>query len=214
MTSRLVLFLALCGAAGCGARSNPTDAKKEADPDPRWPVGEFSLTERSGKTVTDRDLRGTVWVASFIFTECSGPCPVVTSNMGRLQSELADELKSGKVKLVSFTVDPERDTPEKLRQYADARKADAQNWLFLTGDEKQIHRLLRENLKQGIGRNPNEDVKPGEEFIHSTRLVVVDQEGKVRGFYDGVPSPNSPTAEADFDANLARLKARVRTLLK
>src|SRR3954469_23761172 len=144
-----VLLAAGCGfavlaAAGCGAwggsRTVTTPARPE-QPDLDYPVGEFSLTERSGKTVTDKDLRGKVWIGSFVFTRCTGPCPAVTNTMGRLQTELKDELKAGTVKLVTFTVDPARDDLKALRDYANARQADPDNWLFLTGDEKTIHKL-------------------------------------------------------------------------
>src|SRR5207237_235111 len=113
------------------------------------PVGSFALTERSGKTVTDQDLKGKVWIASFVFTRCTGPCPQVTATIARLQSELAGEPD---VRFVTFTVDPGRDDLATLRQYAAHFKADPERWLFLTGDEAAIHKLLQERFKQATGR--------------------------------------------------------------
>src|SRR5581483_556163 len=117
MTARLLPLLALF-LAGCGAVADPRSTPSPEPPDLDFPVGTFRLTERSGRTVTEQDLRGKVWVASFIFTRCTGPCPQVTSTMRRLQSELGDELQAGRVKLVTFTVDPEHDDLRKLREYA------------------------------------------------------------------------------------------------
>ncbi|VTT96944.1 Uncharacterized protein OS=Planctomyces maris DSM 8797 GN=PM8797T_04800 PE=4 SV=1: SCO1-SenC [Gemmataceae bacterium] len=212
--TRLSLLLILACFAGCGpvGRSTATSNKTaQADPDPGWQVEPFTLTERSGRTVTDKDLRGTVWVASFIFTRCSGPCPSVSSTVTRLQKELKDEPG---VKFVTFTVDPIRDDLGTLKEYANARGADPEKWLFLTGDEAAIHKLMKESFKQAVGRKDGPDVKPGDEFAHSTRLMVVDRNGVVRGLYAGMPDERIPDSQADFDANLARLKGRVKELLK
>ncbi len=210
---------AMCSlfALGCGLPAHPGTGThtNTVDLDPGWKVGTFSLTERNGDTITDESLRGKVWIASFVFTRCTGPCPAVSSTVARLQSELKD-VPADKLKLVTFTVDPKRDDLASLREYADARKADPKRWLFLTGEEETIHKLLREQFKQAIGRNEGPDVKPGDEFAHSTRLMVIDRDGVIRGIYAGLPDERLSDAEAkaDFDANLARLKKRVSELLK
>src|SRR5262249_10371699 len=209
MTARLIPLLALL-AAGCGATAGPQPTPLPDSPDLDFPVGSFSLTERRGKTVTEQDLRGKVWVASFIFTRCTGPCPQVTSTMRRLQSELADELQAGRVKLVTFTVDPEHDDLRKLREYADGRGADPNNWLFLTGDEATIHKLLREQFKLAVGRRTGPNVDPGTAFDHSPRLVVVDKEGVIRAMYPGIRDDSFPDADATFEQDLSRLKDKVR----
>ena len=207
MTLRLLPLLALV-LAGCGGA--PRATQKE-DIDPRWPVGPFSLTERSGKTVTDKDLRGSVWVASFVFTRCTGPCPSVAATVGQLQRELKDEPR---IKFVTFTVDPARDDLSTLREYAAARQADPERWLFLTGDEKTVHEIIVKQFKQGVSPNPGPDVKPGDEFAHSTRLLLVDTEGVIRGYYPGLYDPEAHASQQDFAADLDRLKARARELLK
>jgi cytochrome oxidase Cu insertion factor (SCO1/SenC/PrrC family) len=193
--------------AGCGV-SSPTPP---ADVDPGWQVGPFSLTERSGKTMTDKDLRGSVWVASFVFTRCSGPCPTVSSTMTKLQKEFKDEPD---VKLVTFTVDPARDDLSTLREYANQRGADPNRWLFLTGEEKTMHTLLVEQFKQGVQKHLEPDVKPGEEFEHSTRLLVIDKNGVIRGIFPGMADTKRHDADTAFASDLDRLKARVRELLK
>jgi cytochrome oxidase Cu insertion factor (SCO1/SenC/PrrC family) len=216
MTRRLfpfvVLFAAGCGAWG-GSRTATTPTQPE-QPDLDFPVGEFALTERSGKPVTDKDLRGKVWIGSFVFTRCTGPCPAVTNTMARLQAELKDEMKAGTVKLVTFTVDPARDDLKALKDYANSRQADPDNWLFLTGDEKTIHKLLREQFKQAVERKFGPDVQPGDEFGHSTRLILVDKNGVIRGTYDGLPDEGFPGGKDRFETGLVRLRDRARELLK
>lgn len=222
MTRRILLFavpVALAGllgtlaVVGCGAAglSRPTEP---TPPDLDFPVGEFALTERSGAKVTDKDLRGKVWVSSFIFTRCSGPCPAVTQTMRRLQDDFAPELQSGNLKLVTFTVDPDRDDLTQLNVYADARQADKSNWLFLTGDKKTIHTLCREQFKQAIEQKVGDDIKPGDEFGHSTRLILVDKNGTIRAMYEGLPDDEMPDGKERFETGLARLKGRTRELLK
>jgi cytochrome oxidase Cu insertion factor (SCO1/SenC/PrrC family) len=178
-----------------------------ADPgDVDWELPDFSLTERSGRAVTRQDLLGNVWVADFVFTRCSGPCPLVSTTMARLQKELA--ARPG-VLLVSFTVDPGHDDPAVLSRYAESYGADPERWLFLTGPEGDVYRLLRDGFKVGVAMNPGQDA--GNAVTHSTRLAVVDRRGHVRHFYDGAPNPANETPE-DFDQNLRRLLQKVADL--
>lgn len=221
MPRRILLFAvpaALAGllgtlaVVGCGAMSK-SGVTGPTQPDLDFPVGEFTLTERSNKKVTDKDLRGSVWVSSFIFTRCNGPCPAVTQTMRRLQDDFKDELAGGKLKLVTFTVDPERDDLKALNEYANARQADPNNWLFLTGDKKTIHTLCREQFKQAIEHKVGPDVKEGDEFGHSSRLFVVDKNGVIRAMYEGLAG-DAPDDKERFEAGLVRLKERTRELLK
>jgi protein SCO1 len=212
--TRRIFPIIFAFAAGCGAWGGTRTPTQPTQPDLDFPVGEFALTERSGKRVTDKDLRGSVWIGSFVFTRCTGPCPAVTQTMARLQSELKDELKGGKLKLVTFTVDPARDDLKALNDYANNRQADPNNWLFLTGDEKAIHKLLQEQFKQVVERKLGPDVKPGDEFGHSTRLVLVDKNGVIRAMYEGLPDDEFPDGKERFESGLSRLKDRARELLK
>jgi cytochrome oxidase Cu insertion factor (SCO1/SenC/PrrC family) len=203
----LLLFLPLA-AVGCG--SVVTTGRDPGPPDLDFPVGAFTLTERSGRTVTADDLKGKVWVGSFVFTRCTGPCPAVTATVARLQAELpAGEYPD--LRFVTFTVDPERDDPAELRRYADHFKADPDRWLFLTGDEATVHKLSRDRFKLAAGRKAGPDVKPGDEFEHGTRLAVVDKAGVIRGLYDGMLDPEYGDRDR-FEAGLARLKAKVKEL--
>lgn len=142
-------------------------------------VPDATLIERSGRQVGFNDLRGQVWVADFIFTRCAGTCQLMTAQMASLQKSLK---KAGNVKLVSISVDPEYDTPEKLTSFADRYQADGGRWLFLTGSEEQIQRLATEAFKLPM----MEGTDPKEPIIHSTRFVLVDGDGNIRGYYDGL----------------------------
>ena len=207
---RLGLVFACLIFAFPACKPSPTNSPANPANDLSFPIGEFSLTERNGTTVTNADLRGKVWIASFVFTRCTGPCKPVTATMARLQSELADRAD---VRFVTFTVDPSHDNASELRSFASFFRADAKRWLFLTGEEKEIHRLMRDSFKPATARN--EKAKdPGEGFDHSTRLVVVDRDGNVRGFFDGIPDPNVEGSDAAFERGLKQLKEKVDALLK
>ena len=158
-----------------------TSSLHAADQKNLWdPAGieDFSLTECHGQTVTKADLLGKPWLASFVFTRCAGPCPKVSQEMQILQKRL----QGLDVRLVSFSVDPQTDTPEVLRTYAEYYHADPQRWWFLTGDKEGIHRLIRRSFRMIV----DEDTKqtPGFEVIHSTEIMHVDAAGVVRGRYN------------------------------
>jgi protein SCO1/2 len=157
-------------------------------------VPSFSLTERSGKTITNDDLKGKIWVADFIFTTCPGPCPIISANMAKLQSKLAGD---SRVQLVSFTVDPKDDTPAVLSAYADRLGADSQHWWFLTGPEKPLYDLIQNGFYQAVQDNHGKQLEPGQYVVsHSTYMALVDSHGTLRGFYQGL--------DADDQANLLK----------
>lgn len=140
-------------------------------------VPPFTLTERSGRTVEAADLAGSPWVADFIFTRCAGPCPMMTQRLARL----GDRLPPG-VARVSFSVDPDYDTPEVLTAYAERFGAGG-DWLFLTGERQAIWDLSVQGFKLTAGEasgTPNEHGP----VLHSTRFVLVDGHGRIRGYYD------------------------------
>ncbi len=141
-------------------------------------VPDFTLTERSGEKLPLNDLKGKVWIADFIFTNCGGSCPIMSSTMANFQEQLKDVRN---ILLVSFSVDPERDTPDVLRQYAELYKASPSRWLFLTGEKNTIGYLTREGFHLAIASDSTSAVEP---IIHSTMFVLVDREGVIRGYYD------------------------------
>jgi protein SCO1/2 len=140
-------------------------------------VPNAKLIERSGRALALDELKGHIWVATFIFTRCGGSCPAMSSKMEDLQESLK---KAGDVRLVSFTVDPENDTPERLRAYADGYNADKERWLFLTGAKAQMQDLAKNAFHLTV--EPGGD--PKEPIIHSKRFVLVDQSGHIRGYYN------------------------------
>ena len=143
-------------------------------------VPAFTLTERSGKKVSGDDLKGKVWIAHFFFTCCTQGCPQTSAQMQRLQ----DYFRGKKdVALVSFSVWPENDTPETLTRYAADRGADPEQWLFLTGNEKDMSAVVQDGFFQTVLRD--ESKEPGQRVAHSFSLVVVDREGRMRGYVDG-----------------------------
>ncbi len=189
----LPLLLCLCGA------SFPDDDLGT--------VGDFSLTERDGRTVHRDDLLGKIWIASFEFTRCTAGCPQISATMKQLQADFA---RYADVRLVTFTVDPEHDRPEELREYAKHYGADAERWLFLTGDEKTIYQLLEKSFHLPAQKNTDGDL--GNAVMHSPKLVLVDRQGRIRGYFDGRPDSQSTDAEHDYQTNLRKLKAKVTAL--
>jgi cytochrome oxidase Cu insertion factor (SCO1/SenC/PrrC family) len=165
--------------------------------EPFGTIPDFALLERSGKSLRLGDLRGTVWVADFIYTSCRDTCPLQTAEMAKLQEDFKQKMA---VRLVSISVDPEKDTPEVLSHYADRYKADANRWLFLTGGKDEIRRLVEEGFRLSA---PMSDGSGTDGVIlHSPRFVLVDKEARIRGYYD------SRDGEA-----LARLRKDIATLL-
>jgi protein SCO1/2 len=143
-------------------------------------VPEFTLTERDGSVIGLQQLRGKIWVADFIYTTCADTCPLQTAMMAKLQDEYAAKPD---IQLVSFTVDPERDTPQALTLYADRYQADAKRWYFLTGQRNRILRLVQEGFHLAVAAIPN-DSDPSGTIPHSARFVLVDKEARIRGYYD------------------------------
>jgi protein SCO1/2 len=138
-------------------------------------VPNFTLTERSGKNVSLDDLKGQVWVADFIFTNCADSCPMMSNRMKDLQETA---IQNG-VRLVSFTVDPNRDTTEVLKSYADQYGAQGDRWLFLTGKEEYIHQLAIKGFHLGVEKAQEENP-----ILHSNKFVLVDRRGRIRGYYE------------------------------
>jgi protein SCO1 len=156
----LILFL----LSGCGPHASSLPVF--------YDVPEFELIAQDGQPFHSKVLRGKVWVADFIYTTCPGPCPRMTSQMREVQNAV---IKMADVKLVSFTVDPERDTPAVLAAYAKTHGASTEDWYFLTGPESTLQKLDKDTFKLG-------DLNSALE--HSTRFVLVDRQSRIRGYYD------------------------------
>jgi len=144
-------------------------------------VPKFELTNQYGEPFGSKDLKGKIWVADFIFTRCSGPCPLMSNRFAQLQKSIIQ--KEG-IQLVSFTVDPNYDTEEVLRSYGKKYQAKKDFWHLLTGKKNEIYDLS----VNGFHLMAEADLQSEHAFIHSTKMVLVDREGKIRSYYDGSDS--------------------------
>jgi protein SCO1 len=144
----------------------------------------FELVNQDAQPFGSGQLLGKIWIADFIFTSCPGPCPIISSRM----SELQKPLEATDIHLVSFTVDPEKDTPEVLRAYAEKLHAQPDRWDFLTGARAKIYALVRDGFKLAVSDGSDETGMP----VHSTRVVLVDRHGAIRGYYDAL-APDAVT---------------------
>ncbi len=163
-------------------------------------VPQFSLIRSDGTTVTRADFDGRPWVADFIFTTCAGVCPILSTRMGELQATLA--ARELDARLVSISVDPTRDTPDALRRYAERYSADGDRWWFLTGERDALYDLIGKGFLLSVAeRTPGAVDDGGELITHSDRFVLVDREGRIRGYYHGT----DPEAVDRLVTDLARL---------
>ncbi|AOP15476.1 SCO1 protein [Bacillus licheniformis] len=174
----LTVFLSSCGTSKI---DNPLN----------YDVQSFSFQNQDGKAVTLESLKGQVWVADFIFTNCETICPPMTSHMAELQKQMEEE--NLQARIVSFSVDPENDTPEKLKKFAANYPLSFQNWDFLTGySQEEIEKFALKSFKSIVKKPEDED-----QVIHQSSFYLVDQNGKVVKDYDG--ARNTPYDEIIAD---------------
>jgi protein SCO1/2 len=155
-------------------------------------IPDFRLTSQKGESIGLAQLQGKVFVANFIFTSCQGVCKKMSTQMTRVQQAFE---KEAQVKLLSFSVDPERDSVAALQQYAARYGANDDQWLFLTGSKPEIYKLAMEGFKLPVMEAPS--VVP--DFIHSEKFILVDANRHVRGIYDG-------TSVDDIDRLIIEIK--------
>ena len=171
-----------------------------------WHAPEFALVDQDGDTLRSSDLAGTVWVASFVFTHCTDVCPRITREMAHLRDSLrGDRLLGQQVRLLSFSVDPARDSPGVLREYADKYGGSpASEWAFLTGDPPEmVQRMIEQGFHLAATPLPAgpEDTIAGYQVMHSVRVELVDRTGQVRGTYQAT----DPEAMERLATDLRRL---------
>jgi protein SCO1/2 len=152
-------------------------------------VPSFELTNQDGQPFGSAQLNGKIWIADFVYTTCPGPCPMISSRMSELQTPLAKT----DVHLVSFTVDPAKDTPKVLHTYAETLHAEPGRWDFLTGSQSIIYNLSRDGFKLAVSDGSEEKGIP----VHSTRMILVDRHGQIRGYYDAIEPDAITTLVAD-----------------
>jgi protein SCO1 len=152
-------------------------------------VPSFQLINQNGQAFGSAQLAGKIWIADFIYTTCPGPCPMISSRM----SELQKPLEKTDVHLVSFSVDPEKDTPEVLRGYAEKLQAEPVRWDFLTGPKSTIYKLSHDGFKLAVSDGSDAEGIP----VHSTRMALVDRHGQIRGYYDAAEADAMTKLVAD-----------------
>lgn len=159
-------------------------------------IQDFHFTDQDGKTITQDSFKESVYVTDFFFTTCHSICPVMSSQMERIYTKYKG---NNEVKFLSHTVDPEIDTVEQLKAYAIKHNADAAQWMFVTGDKKELYDIARTgyllNAEQGDG-GPDD-------FIHTQNFALIDKDKRIRGFYDGTDSTEMNKLMVDIDVLLA-----------
>ncbi|MEM9381670.1 MAG: DUF420 domain-containing protein [Planctomycetota bacterium] len=217
----LVLTGLLVPAAHPGLAQELSEGTPAPDaPSLPYAVPDFEFVDRSGASVTRESLLGQPWIGVPFFVKCTGPCPSITRD---ISERLMPLLEGTPIRVVSFSLDPTIDTPDKLDTYAEAFGADDERWLFVRSDsEKEMHRFLNEGLKVPVQRDPEAE-DPGLAIVHGTRMPVVDAEGRIAGWYElRDPSLDSPVsgeigipideAEPILVGRYALLAARARAL--
>ena len=189
MAVSFVLLLISTGLASVTLWNTVYREEARTDLPVYYGVPAFSLTDSRGQRFSREDVEGKVWVAEFFFTSCPGICPVMMTQMARLAEAYEDEPG---VQFVGFSVDPETDTPERMAAYLDRFGGDPERWHLLTGPLETIQMLSEDGFKLSSLDSPAQ---------HSGRFVLVDKNGRIRGFYDG-----TDPAEVDvLRGDIARL---------
>jgi protein SCO1/2 len=140
-----------------------------------WDAPAFAYRDQNGRLLTDKDLRGHVWISDFFFTTCTTACPIMTANMAQLQKTI----KNRNIEFVSFSVDPDHDTPAVLKEYAKMWKADDRRWHFLSTETQEKVAETAAGMKTFV-QAPSKDTP----IQHSSIFILSDGDGKVRGVYD------------------------------
>lgn len=141
-------------------------------------IADFSFTNQNGKVITQKNYENTIYVADFFFTTCPTICPKMTDNMVWLQNQLKN---NPEVKLLSFSVTPDIDTPEVLKKYAQEKGVDDSRWNLVTGNKKDIYYLARKSYLAVKTGKPEELY----DMVHTENFILVDKNKRIRGFYDG-----------------------------
>ncbi len=190
----------------CGCKPSPSFPSAVLAPAPAaegslqkyWQVPAFELTDQEGQPFNSVKMLGKVWIVDFFYTTCPGPCPALSSRLSGLHKSFSND---NRVAFLSISSDPEKDTPEVLKRYASKFGADSR-WGFLTGSVDSVFSLANQGFKLSLTRSE----KPEEPVTHSTRLVLVDAQGWIRGFFEGVGEDSEDVGK--------RLEDAIRRLLQ
>jgi protein SCO1/2 len=175
-----LLTVALLAAAAIGLAQITHGGGESDELQSLFPVPSFELTDQDGQPFGSAQLRGRVWVASFLFTSCSQACPTLAAQLANLRTRMARH--GDRFHVVSVTVDPETDTPERLREFAD-RFGGTSQWTLLTGAPEDVRATTERAFFQPEARRTEIDVAPGYDILHGTGVLLVDRDGRCRGLY-------------------------------
>lgn len=146
-------------------------------------IPDFKLINQNGDTITQAAYKGKIYVADFFYTTCPSFCPILTANMKKVQDKYKDD---DEIKLLSHSVTPKIDSVAQLKKYAEKKGVDDDKWNLVTGPKKEIYDLARKSYfvaKDGGGNGPGAGGKY--DMIHTENLALIDEEKRIRGFYDG-----------------------------
>jgi len=184
VTAFLIAFFIILGTAFLGyyysvSREQPKRLPVLGEGDHR--VRQFAFTSQDGKTVTNKDVEGKIYVVEYFFTTCKGICPKMNENMRKVYEAFRG---NDDVMILSHTVDPKKDTVAAMKEYSLRFDADPKQWLFLTGDKKELYDMARYSyLVTAVDDTAQVDIQS--DFIHTDRFVLVDRTGHIRGQYEG-----------------------------
>jgi protein SCO1/2 len=159
-------------------------------------IGDFKMTDQEGQPFGSAELRGRVWVANFIFTRCPTICPLQTEKMYQVQHRSRN--LGNAFHIVSFDVDPEYDTPAKLKEYAGKHHVSPRMWSFVTGPFADLQKTVVQDMKVSMGKDENTNI------FHGTHVVLVDSQMKIRGYYDVAPEDGVDKLMRDISLLVAR----------
>lgn len=182
------MFIILAGTMLLSACS------KNYEGDFSYEIEDFEFENQDGETVSNEDLKGTFWVADFIFTNCTTACPPMTANMAKAQEKIKEAGLEDKVRFVSFTIDPEYDTKQVLKDYIQKQGGDFSNWDALTGyTPERIKEFSQTSFKSLVDKIPRQNAKEDEssyDFLHSSSLFIVTPEGNAIKRFEGTQFEN------------------------
>ena len=194
-------FVLLFVLSGCGPKSTSKDLPVQAKSPQasELPIlvqlPDFALVDQTGEKFGSEQLQNKPWIANFVFTRCPTTCPIQTRNLAKFQKQLKKIPGGEQVELVSITVDPHFDTSPVLADYAKRMDANLEGWHFLTGSRDDIWNLCKKGFKLAVDDAPPEAPSP---IMHSSRMMLVDRQGRIRGFYEGTTREGMDTMRLDL----------------
>ncbi len=168
----------------------PAVAWVRSSPEPPvlFELPEFHLVDQAGRPFDRQAMLGEVWIVDFIYTRCAGSCPMLTQRMREAKARLDATPEGRRVRLLSITVDPTTDTPERLADYARKWAGDDGRWIFATGEKAAVEAAVIQGFKTAMGPVPQgAEVPQGFDILHGKRLVLVDPKARIRGYYEATP---------------------------